>query len=220
MLERWQHFIRTRFGNGGAHGHRALPLANQPFVVLDTETTGLNPQRDRILSLGIVPVRDARIRVRECREWFLAQEVFDGESVPIHGILREGPNARLPEREVLEGLRERLEGTIVVGHHVAFDRAMLQAAYARWELPPPDQPFVDTEALYRHTLIKSPLLRRKERYTLDDLASRYGISCKDRHTALGDAQITAYALLHILEALKSKGVRDTAQLLKLGGLRG
>lgn len=191
-------------------------IAGQRFVVLDTETTGLEPIRDRILSLGILPLLNGRIRVGDGREWFLSQEVFDHRSVPIHGILKAGPHARIPEKEVLLAFRESIADAILVGHHVGFDREMLQAACNRWGLSKITNPFLDTELLYRQTRIKSPLLKRRERYTLDDLAAEFDLSAKDRHTALGDAHITALAFLHLLPMLRSRGIGSLTQLLKVG----
>ena len=58
---------------------------------------------------------------------------------------------------------------------------------------------LDTATLYKKTLIKSYLLERKDHYTLDDLADKFDISKKDRHTAMGDAYITAIAFLKIVK---------------------
>ena len=186
------------------------------FVVLDTETTGFSPEQDRILSIGALRVCQGRIRVKESLERFLEQERFDRTSVPIHGILRSGSSERYGEKEALAELLEFMGQAPVVGHHIAFDQAMLRAACRRCGLEPPSNPVIDTGLLYRHTLIKSPLLRKKDRYTLDELAGKFDISCKDRHTALGDAYITAIAFLKILELLRAKRPLTTRDLIKLG----
>lgn len=211
---RWLGYLRNPWGTSS--GPEARTVGETRFVVLDTETTGLDAYRDRILSIGLVPIQNGRIRIRDTREWFLRQDVFREQSVPIHGIMKEGPNTRLPEREVLLMLSDYLKDSVVVGHHIAFDRSILQYAYRRQELPMPEPVFLDTEHLYRHTRIKSPLLRKKERYPLDDLAAQYDISCKDRHTALGDAHITALAFMHMLQDLRMEGTSALSSLFKKG----
>lgn len=213
-LEQARGLFRSLWHKDASAGPQGI--TGQRFVVVDTETTGLEPIRDRILSLGILPLQNGRIRVGEGQEWFLSQEVFDHRSVPIHGILKEGPHARIPEKEALLAFRESIDGAILVGHHVGFDREMLQAACFRWGLPRITNPFLDTELLYRQTRIKSPLLKRRDRYTLDDLAAEFNLSAKDRHTALGDAHITALAFLHLIPMLRVKGIRTLPQLLKAG----
>ena len=186
------------------------------FVVLDTETTGFSPQHDRSLSIGALRVSQGRIRVKESLERFVKQERFDRASVPIHGILRTGSSERVTEREALAELLDFTGQSPVVGHHISFDQAMIQAACQRSGLGPLRNPLIDTGLLYGHTLIKSPLLIKKDHYTLDELADKFDISCKDRHTALGDAYITAIAFLNILELLRAKRPLTTRDLLKLG----
>jgi DNA polymerase-3 subunit epsilon len=186
------------------------------FVVLDTETTGLDLLHDRILSIGALKLQGGRIRVRESMELFIAQEHFDHRSVPIHGILKQGPNRRLPEREALEHFLEYSKGAILVGHHIGFDLEMLRRALARHGMPEPGNPCLDTDLLYKATLLKSPLLRKKAHYSLDELATRFDLSCKDRHTALGDAYLTAVAFLHILGLLAAKRPLTLKYLLRIG----
>ncbi len=191
-----------------------LPSVN--FVVLDTETTGFDPERDRILSLGLLKIQGTRIAVNQGMEIFLEQEHFDRQSVPIHGILREGRHKRVPEAEAMSILDAYCKDCVLVGHHLGFDLSMIYRARKRNELPELRNPALDTEKLYRKSLIKSPVLKMKEHYSLDELAKAYDLNCKDRHTALGDAYITAMAFLHILNRLQSKKDLSTKQLLQLG----
>jgi DNA polymerase-3 subunit epsilon len=192
------------------------PLSEVCFAVIDSETTGLDPQKDRILSLGGVKLQDGRIRVSETLELFIAQEHFDARSVPIHGILRQGPNQRIPEEEALRQLGTFVEGCILVGHHLGFDLEMIRRAQMRYGLPFLGNLGLDTGLLYRKTLLKSPLVPKKPGYSLDELAEKYDISCKDRHTALGDAYITALAFLHIMSQLKVKKELSLKDLLRMG----
>ena len=191
-------------------------LDSNIFVVVDTETTGLDPHKDRILSLGAVKIRNGTICVNESVEVFLKQEHFDQTTVPIHGILREGRHMRISEQEAMEEFRTYSQDAVLVGHHLAFDLKMMEKALERAGLPELDQPCLDTGLLYRKSLINSPLLRKKEYYSLDDLAHKFDLSCKDRHTALGDAYITALAFLHILERLEGRNPLDLSSLLKMG----
>ena len=191
-----------------------LPSVN--FVVLDTETTGLNTDKDRILSLGLLKILNTRIAVNQGKEFFLEQEHYDRKSVPIHGILKEGRARRMQEADAMAFLDDYCKDAILVGHHLGFDLSMIYQARKRNHLPELKNPALDTEKLYRQSLIKSPVLKKKEHYSLDELARTFDLSCKDRHTALGDAYITAMAFLHILNRLQSRKNLSTKQLLKLG----
>ena len=198
-------------------GHSRVPertVSEVCFAVIDSETTGLDPAKDRILSLGGVKIIQGRIKVKDTLEIFIAQDHFDASSVPIHGILKTGPNARIPEKQALMQLGAYLEDTVLVGHHIGFDLEMIRQARERHGLPPLQNITLDTGRLYRKTLLKSPLVPKKPSYSLDELAKKFDISCKDRHTALGDAYITALAFMHILGQLNIKTETSLRDLVR------
>jgi DNA polymerase-3 subunit epsilon len=91
-----------------------------------------------------------------------------------------------------------------VAHHAGFDIGMINSALKRLGLPKLKNTPLDTGVLYKKTLLKSYLVQPKEHYSLDELAEKFLISKKDRHTALGDAYITALAFLKILVKIKEK----------------
>lgn len=192
------------------------PVSEVCFAVIDTETTGLNPSKDRILSFGGVKIVHGRIQVRDTLEIFIAQDHFDASSVPIHGILKTGPNERIHEKQALTQLSAYLEDTILVGHHIGFDLEMIRQAQTRHGLPHLENIALDTGRLYRKTLLQTPLLHKKPSYSLDELAKKYDISCKDRHTALGDAYITAMAFMHILGQLNIEPGTSLKDLVLIG----
>lgn len=206
----WRRFL------GGRNSVPETPLSEVHFAVIDSETTGFDFQTDRILSLGGVQVLNNRIKVSETLEVFIAQDHFDARSVPIHGIMREGPNERIPEKDALLRLSAFVGDAILVGHHIGFDLEMIRRAQLRHGLPRFKNNALDTGLLYRKTLLKSPLVQKKPNYSLDELAEKYDISCKDRHTALGDAYITAMAFLHILGQLKMKKEPTLRELMRIG----
>lgn len=214
MKQLLRKFKMNPFGEKGLVG---ADLSEVLFVVMDTETTGLDPYKDRILSIGVLKLQQGRIRIREACERFVHQDHFDHRSVPIHGILKKGADQRLPEKEVLTELLEYVQGSVIVGHHIRFDLEMIRQALLRNGLPALNTPYLDTGILYKKTILKSPLLREKEHYSLDELAKRFDLSGKDRHTALGDAYITAIVFLRILGQLRQKKDISLKQLLRMGG---
>ncbi len=91
---------------------------------------------------------------------------------------------------------------------------MINKVLKRNRLPELKNRTLDTAELYKKTLLISPILERKDHYTLDDLAEKFDISVKDRHTALGDAYITAIAFLKILEKMRKKKEITLQELFK------
>jgi len=185
-------------------------VADTSFVVLDTETTGFDFGKDRILSIGALRIANGNIKAKEAFEVFLQQDTFDARTVEIHGILKKGKIQRIPEIEGLAKLLKLLENAVLVAHHVRFDVGMLNTALQRHGLPKLLNAELDTATLYNKSLRKSKR-RTQGHFTLDELAEAFELEKTDRHTALGDAYITAIAFLRILEKLKPASLKQLLQ---------
>ncbi|MBO0340593.1 MAG: 3'-5' exonuclease [Allomuricauda sp.] len=192
------------------HFKEKLPegVHDNTFVVLDTETTGFSLTRDRMLCIGALKLLDNNIVVKDSFEVYIQQDHYDSESAEIHGILKKSKKESISELDALKQFLVYAKNHILVGHHVMFDINMINAALKRNGLPKLKNKTLDTESLYIRTLLISTVVQRKDRYTLDDLANKFSISRKDRHTALGDAFITAIAFLRIIEKLKPEKIKD------------
>ena len=179
------------------------------FVVLDTETTGFDYDNDRILCIGAISLLNGVIAIPESFEIYIHQEHYDKNSAQIHGILKDWVMDKPSELEALQEFLIFLDDSIIIAHHTFFDVTMINRALERNGFPPLKNKTLDTAVLYKKTLIVSNLLERKDHYALDDLADKFDISKKDRHTAMGDAYITAIAFLKIVKKLKlKKGKND------------
>lgn len=183
-------------------------LEDLGYVVLDTETTGFNYDKDRMLCIGALKLFNKNIVVKDSFEVYLSQKHYDVESVEIHGILKKENVEYITELEAIQRFLAYVKNYVIVGHHVMFDVNMINAALERHQLPKLKNQTLDTGLLYRRTLLNTTVLQKKEHYSLDDLAEKFSISKKDRHTALGDALITAIALLHIIGRLKPEDLKD------------
>ena len=172
------------------------------FVVLDTETTGFDYDNDRILCIGALVLQNGSIDIQQTFEHYIDQDHYDTTSAQIHGILRSEVLNHKTEKQVLELFLDYLGDSIIVAHHAIFDVTMINRALERNGLPILQNKRLDTAILYKKTLIQSHLFERKEHYSLDDLADKFDISKKDRHTALGDALITAVCFLKIIKKFK------------------
>lgn len=157
------------------------------FVVLDLETTGLSPDRDRIIEFALIQMG---IDGQPLGYW--SSLVNPGRSVgatEIHGI-RDGDVQGFPTfaafaNEVVGKIRDHA----IVAHNAAFDISFLSAELSRLGLSLPELPAVCTMQESRYFL---PGLERKR---LSDCASAVGIEQPTSHRALDDASVTA-ALFH------------------------
>lgn len=193
-----------------AIAHRQLPpdvlLRDAPVVVLDAETTGLDIDNDRMVSLGGLRVYGNSINLSEKFEAYLPTPIGmeTRAAVAIHGII---PNSLRytysDELTLLTNLLKYLGDAIIVGHHIGFDLAIINRSLERHGAGPLVNRTVDTAQLAKR-LRPSGYWTPQGEYSLDTLAKRYRIPLSDRHTALGDCYITAVLWLKLLTRLATK----------------
>jgi DNA polymerase-3 subunit epsilon len=185
------------------------------FVVFDTETTGFNIKKDRMLSIGAIAINNKSIDIADGFEEYISQETFNPKTVKIHGIIQNERIDCLSEEKAVKAFLEYIGNSVLVAHHASFDIGMFNEALARMGLPKLKNKTLDTVNLYRGTRIISNLINREKNYSLDEIAETYNIDIKDRHTAAGDAFITAIAFLTILGKLNSDRKLKLKKLFKI-----
>tara|TARA_R110002050_G_scaffold41242_1_gene100040 strand:- start:28881 stop:29543 length:663 start_codon:yes stop_codon:yes gene_type:complete len=174
-------------------------LADTRFVVFDTETTGIQPETDRILSIGAISVTGNVIHVSDVFERFIIQEKFNANTVEIHGILKNGEQLKITESEAIELFLSYLSSSIIVAHHAAFDVEMINRCLKRMKLPKLKNKVLDTGILYKK-LNNVP----NKHYGLDFLCTEFNVPANDRHNALGDAYITAQVFVKMIARMKQE----------------
>ncbi|MFD2513746.1 PolC-type DNA polymerase III [Pontibacter locisalis] len=188
------------------------------FVVFDTETTGLDVENDRVLSIGAVKVFNLEVLVRESFECLVQQEVALGNKSPeVHGILPSEVQQGLTEQEALQAFLNFIGNAVLVGHHVKFDIEMLDQIVRRSKISGRIRNMrLDTATLARR-LEKfqfSPDSYNRSDYSLDALCARYKLPAESRHTASGDAFTTAILLLKLLKKAQKRGIKILGDLVK------
>lgn len=168
------------------------------YVVFDCETTGLKPSVDVILSIGAITIEQDAICVSKSLELYLHQTYFNKDTVGIHGILKEGKEDKIVEPDAIIHFLDFIKNATLVGHHINFDVQMINQALQRMGLEKLKNHLMDTDAMYR----KLKNLQDTEHSSLDALGALYNIQLKDRHTASGDAFITALLFLKLKRKLK------------------
>lgn len=174
------------------------------MVALDFETTGFDPVRDGIVSVGLVPMERGIIRASQARHWFLRPRVAFGDaSMAVHGIthtqIEEAPDLD----EVLEDFLQALAGRVVVAHFVTIERQFLAESLLRRLGEGIEFPAIDTmalEARWRTTpqprLMDRLLGRRPPQPSIRLAASRqrHGLPRYGLHHAATDALACAELL--------------------------
>ena len=176
------------------------------FVAVDTETTGLDPRRDRIITIGAVAVVAGEILLADSFEALLPIE-YNGAAVTIHGITRDEAREGMEERDAMAALLEYLGDSVIVGHHIGHDIQMMEQAVQRHFGRGIANRSLDTMDLTLHLEAAGALPPRPhgDDFTLDGLCELFRITPHDRHTAGGDAFLTAQVFQRLYRLAKRAG---------------
>jgi DNA polymerase-3 subunit epsilon len=183
------------------------PVEQVRFVVLDSETTGFSPVLDRILTIGAVAVVDGEIRLDDSFDELL-KVTGDVGPVAVHGVTPDRSDRGYEEGEAVERFLAYLRDGVIVGHHIGHDVSMLDAALERMGT---DVRLLnralDTADLTLHLAQDGAFsgVKLPHHITLDTLADLFGVIPHDRHTASGDAFITALVFLRLLKLASRHG---------------
>jgi DNA polymerase-3 subunit epsilon len=181
-------------------------LTELPVTVLDLETTGLDPARDRIVAIGAVRMHGPAIFRASTFDCLVNPGVpIPRASTAIHGI-GDSTVAAVPSIAVhLPKLMDLVSGRVVVGHSIGFDLKTLSAEAARAGLPWEAPLALDT------LQIVAALDPREEALDLEHVVVRHGLAVLGRHTALGDALMTAELWRLVIARLADRGVRTLGE---------
>lgn len=191
------------------------PPAEVRFVALDTETTGLDPRRDRLITIGAIAVCGGEILLEDSFEVML-KLAYNNSSVTVHGITRDEAMGGMEEGAALVDFLDFLRDGVIVGHHIGHDIEALNCACERHFGMKLRNRSLDTMDLTLHLNGDGAFANHTmpEGFTLDGLCEMFGVPAHDRHTAGGDAFLTARVFQRLLRAAKAAG-RDTLNSLCL-----
>ncbi len=184
----------------------ATPLIALDAFVIDTETTGLDPGKARVVEIAALPLKAGRLDERAA----LRRLVHPGEPIPpqasrIHGIDDADVAGAPGFAAVWPEFAAALSGSVLIGHTLGFDLALLKRECARagltWHAPRT----LDTCLLAE---VAEPNLGG---YTLEHLSSWLGVEVDGRHSALGDAVLTGRIFLALIPKLREGNIRTLAE---------
>jgi DNA polymerase-3 subunit epsilon len=159
-------------------------------IVLDTETTGLNPRTgDRVIEIGCVEIFNRKLTGNNFHRYINPERDSDEAALAVHGLTTEFLSDKPKFHEIAEELRAFVQGAEVIIHNAPFDLGFLNHEFERLGLPP----FVSHCSSVIDTLVHAKELHPGKRNSLDALCDRYGISNAHRklHGALLDSELLA-----------------------------
>ena len=200
---------------------KSTPLSDIPFVVFDTELSGLDPKKDFIVSIGAIKMLGTKIHVsREFYRLVKPSGEMQKKSVEIHGITPGELEQKEPLESVLPDFLEFIKDSVLVGHFINIDLGFMNAALKKIYHGRLTNPAVDThtlhEWLYRHGgEFKKHYSGASEKTDLFSISHKYGIAVYTAHNALNDAFITAQLLQKFLHFASPEGIKTLNDLLDI-----
>ncbi len=182
------------------------PLSELAYTVFDTETTGLNPAGgDAIIQIGAARIVNGKLLRQECFEQLVDPgRGIPAASIPIHGITEDMVAGKPRIGEVLPVFHAFTQDTVLVAHNAAFDMRFLQLQEKATGIAF-HQPVLDT------LLLSAVVHPNQESHRLEAIAERFNVTVLGRHTALGDALVTAEIWLRLIPLLQEQGIYTLRQ---------
>jgi DNA polymerase-3 subunit epsilon len=171
-------------------------------IVLDTETTGLNPRTgDRVIEVGCVELVNRKLTGNNFHRYINPERDSEEGALAVHGLTTEFLRDKPRFHEIAEELREYIQGAEVIIHNAPFDLGFLNHEFVRLGMPP----FSDHCAGVIDTLVNAKEMHPGKRNSLDALCDRYGVSNAHRklHGALLDAELLADVYLSMTRGQNS-----------------
>jgi DNA polymerase-3 subunit epsilon len=184
-------------------------LAELSFTVFDTETTGLDPSSgDEILQIGAMRIVAGKLRRDEGYEQLVnPQRDIPAVGLAIHGIHSEMVADAPTIDAVLPTFHAYAQDTVLVAHNAAFDMRFLELKRERTGVAF-EQPVLDT------LLLSAVVHPAQASHRLEAIAERLGVPILGRHTAMGDAMVTAEVFLKLMPLLAERGIHTLGQALE------
>lgn len=177
---------------------RSFPLLRSDYIVLDTETTGLNPASSKVLEIAAIKYH-RHVEVDRFHEFIDPQCPIPPAITAINGIDNDTVKGKRTIGAVLDDLNRWLENYWLVGHNIAFDVGMLNAEAIRTDKALIQSFTVDTVALSRSYFKGQGLLNHR----LETIKNHLGISTVS-HRGMNDVEVTAAIYQLVYQKQKRK----------------
>ncbi len=189
-----------------------LPLAALDAVVIDSETTGLNPKVDRVIELAGVAIHAGTIIEDSTIDILIKPDIpIPERSTRIHRITDKDVHDCPSFEEGFASFSSWVDSRFVLGYSIGFDLSVFESEHKRNGLVWHEPRSLDVEELIR---VLSPNLPN---FSLDTVASWLNVSTANRHRALPDAIMTAQVFIKLIPLLRDQGILTFAEARRATG---
>ena len=197
------------------------PISEAPYVVVDTELTGLDERKDSIVSVGAIRLTGSRIELGNTFYRLVRPRTeLSAASVVIHEITPSDVKAKPEIGTALAELLEFCGDAVLVGHFITIDLAFLNRELKLTQGGRIQNPVLDTFSIYewlrKRDRARNCPATRVSGFRLYDIVKCFDIPVNGAHNAVMDAYITAQLLQRFIPLLSEAGVENIGDLLDIG----
>ena len=176
-----------------------LPITETEYTVFDIETTGLSYEKDEIIEIGAVRIKDGKIT--DTFDIFVkAKNKISDFTTKLTSITQEMVDSGDELEIALKKFDEFARGSVLVAHNAEFDCSFMRINYSRVGL--------DFDYTYADTLPLAKALIKIKKYKLDYIVNYFKLGNFHHHRAVDDATVTGRVFLELLKLAKKQGIKD------------
>ncbi|WP_259394780.1 3'-5' exonuclease [Shewanella sp. SR44-3] len=199
---------------GAKQSQLQLCLRELPLMAIDLETTGLDPNTEQIVSIGLVPIYGAEIPLAKAQHRTVAINGGVGNSATFHGLSDSALAKGMALDEAMAWFITESRGHILVAHNAPLDLGFIQVQFERLYQSPCPLPFIDTLAIAKRRWLSQHSVLKQDCLRLDACRKRHGLPTYAAHSAQIDALACAELLVAQMAAIAGKDKLSPWQLLQ------
>jgi len=166
------------------------------FVVFTTETTGLNPEKDVILSIGSFAIIDNAIQIGDNFESVLLQYKYFHDNGLSNEFILESKMKKLSEPDAIQAFIDYIGNAVLIGHHVDFDVDMINSALAKLGCGRLKNEALDIDVMYRKLIDIND-----KQFSLEELSEIFKLPKSYRNSPAEDAYTIGLLFLKLKKKL-------------------
>ena len=169
------------------------------YVILSTETTGLNPKKDVILSFGAIAVVNDVVVIGDNFEVVILQYKYLHDNGLSNEFLIESKLPKLAEYNAIQALVEYIGNAVLVGHRIHFDIELINEALEKMDCGKLKNEALDIEIMHQKLMDIT-----NKSFSIDDLVKHYKLPLSEKNSASDDAYAIALLFLKLKNRLGFK----------------
>lgn len=168
------------------------------YVTLSLKTTGLNTQKDIILTIGCVAIHNNEIVIKDSFEVILLQYIYNHDHGFSNDFIIESKMAKVTEAEGMERLVNYLQNAVIIGHRVDLDLEMINKALEKLECGRLKNEALDLEIMFR----KWKEMSDDKKLSVEEIAQALKLPYEDYDSTIQESYTMALCFLKLKKYLR------------------